>query len=385
MSRAPEDSSERSPASPVIERGRILAYRVFDAGDTIALEQAEKLIGAKRVEMKGTLVEGLVIPVRPLECNMGECTILVPGLGREMKAHATAHVFDYGAVSFLYDIPIDPGTTLEALTPLCDALYDAVELETRGCEHRKSLMARLGSSVEKPHDWAEAETFTIVFVEKLHGVDSDGHRATLAELARSEAVAKLLLGETSDKPLSPAVREDVLKNSFSYLADDLVIVDWNSALVVEPAGSRIVPFVLELATTQLLEFRYYDTLLDRELARVYDHVGKVKVGSRIFRSPYRALMRGVVRRYMELTEFTERVDNAIKSVGDFYLARVYLASMHRFRVPQWRASVEQKLRLIARTYEMLKGEVEVSRAQLLELTVVILILIEVIAAFRGHL
>jgi len=382
VSRDPEDASRRPVRSPVIERGRILAYRVFDAGDTIALDQAEKLIGAKRVEMKGPLVEGLVIPVRPLEVDMGECSVVIPGLGREMKAHASAHVFDYGAVSFLYDIPFEPGTTLEALTPLCDALYDAVELETHGCEHRKSLMARLGESVEKPHDWAEAETFTIVFVEKLDGVDEAGHRATLAELAHSEAVAKLLLGETSEKSLSQAVRDDVLENTFSYLTDDLVIVDWNSALVVEPTGSRIVPFVLELATTQLLEFRYYDGLVDRELARVYEHVEKER--TRVLRSPYRALMRRTLRRYMELTEFTERVDNAIKSVGDFYLARVYLASLRRFRVPQWRESVEQKLRLIARSYELLKGEVEVSRTQLLEIIVIILIFVEVIAALRGH-
>ncbi len=88
---------------------------------------------------------------------------------------------------------------------------------------------------------------------------------------------------------------------------------------------------------------------------------------------------------MDLTEFTERVDNAIKSVGDFYLARVYLAAIRRFRVPEWRESVEAKLSLIARAYELLKGEVEVSRAQLLEVIVVLLILIEVVAALRGHL
>jgi len=45
------------------------------------------------------------------------------------------------------------------------------------------------------------------------------------------------------------------------------------------------------------------------------------------------VVRRVLRRFMELTEFTERVDNAIKSVGDFYLARVYLSAIRRFRVP----------------------------------------------------
>lgn len=367
----------------MIERGRILCYRVFDAGDTIALDAAEKKVGARRVEMGGPLVEGLVIPVRPLEVDVGECTIEFPKLGRTLVAACSAHVFDFGAISFLYDVAIEPGTTLEELTPLCDALYDAPELDAVGLGHRQELMARLGDSIEKPHEWREGESYTITFIEALSGASAGEGRADLAELARSEVVAKLLLGETSEKPLSAATRDVVLKNAFSYLVDDLVIVDWNSAIVVEPSGSRIVPFVLELATSQLLEFRYYDGILEKELTRVYDYVEKAR--PRVIRSPYGALMRQVLRRFMELTEFTERVDNSIKSVGDFYLARVYLSALGRFRVPEWRESVESKLRLVARAYELLKGEVEVSRAQLLEIIIVVLILVEVVAALRGHL
>lgn len=366
----------------MIERGRILCYRVFDAGDTIALDVAEKKLAARRVEMIGPLVEGLVMPVRPLEVHVGECVLQISKVGRVLTADCTARVFEFGAISFLYDIAIEPGTTLEELTPLCDALYDAPELDAQGREHRKALMERLGESIEKPHDWSEGETYTITFIEKLSGAGLEDHRTNIAAFARSERVAKLLLGEISDTPLSAATRDDVLKNAFSYLVDDLVIVDWNSAFVVEPSGSRIVPFVLELATSQLLEFRYYDRLLERELARVYDHVEKVR--PRIIRSPYGALTRQVMRRFMELTEFAERVDNAIKSVGDFYLARVYLSAINRFRVPDWRESVESKLGLVSRAYSLLKGEVEVSRAQLLEIIVVVLILLELIAALRGH-
>ncbi len=361
----------------MIQRGRFLCYRVFDVGDTIALDDVEKMIGARRVDIQGPLVEGLVLAVRPLEVDIGTCTLRIPSLGRDrvLMATCSAHVFDFGAISFMYEIEIEPGTTIEQLTPLCDALYDAPELDTQGRLHRQELVNRFGTSIEKPHDWREAESFTIVFVEQLAG-------ANLADLAKSEKVAKLLLGETSERALSAATRDDVLKNSFSYLVDDLVIVDWNSAFVVEPSGSRVVPFVLELATSQLLEFRYYDGILENELARVYDRVEKSR--PRVFWSPYGALMRKVVRRFMELTEFTERVDNSIKAVGDFYLARVYQAALARFRVPEWRESVESKLGLIARAYELLKGEVEVSRTQLLEVVVVLLIAVELVTALYGR-
>ncbi|MDF2696353.1 MAG: hypothetical protein K0S65_4736 [Labilithrix sp.] len=361
--------------APAVARGSLLAYRVLDAGDTIALDAAEKLVpSAKRVKLGGPLAEGLVIAVPAVEIALASCELVIPGIERPLSATVSARIFHFGVVSVLYEIPIDPGTSLATLTPTCDALYDSPVLDARSVEHFREIVAMLAPSIVKPHDWQDPEGYTIVFIEELAGANVDG-------LAQSETVAKLLLGETSEKPLSPTMRQDILRSAFSYLADDLVIVDWNSALVVEPGGSRAVTHVLELATCQLLEFRYYDGILDRELTRVYGYVDKAP---RIFRSPFRALTRDVLRRFMELTEFTERVDNAIKSVGDVYLARIYIAAINRFRVPEWRESVETKLRLVGRTYELLKGEVEVSRTQLLELTVVILILLEIIAAFQRH-
>jgi len=302
-----EDAVETPSA--VIERGRILCYRVYDVGDTIALDVAERLLGAKRVAVGGPLAFGLVIPVRPLELALDSCVVEIPSVKRLLTATCSAHVFEFGAISLLYDLPIDAGTALETLTPLCDALYDSPELERLGQKHRGELMQRLGASIETPHGWNEAETYTVVFIEKLACTTYAAHRASVAALATSEAVAKLLLGEVSDEPLSPQTRDDVLKNAFSYLVDDLVVIDWNSALVVEPSGSRIVPFVLELATSQLLEFRFYDRLLDRELKTVYDTVETAR--PRVLRSPYGRLVRTVLRRFMELTEFTERVERRL--------------------------------------------------------------------------
>ncbi|MCL2725271.1 MAG: hypothetical protein FWD69_12635 [Polyangiaceae bacterium] len=364
------------PQRVVVERGSILAYRIFDVGATIALDAVEKRVPtARRFETGGPA--GLVIPARPLEIALGACDIVVPFLAARLSGYVTAHVFDFGVVSFVYEISLQPGTTFDELVPLCDALYEAAELDEHGSEHRSDLLRRLGDSVEKPHDWSEAETYTVIFVETL---GEQEQKPSLEVLARSEIVAKLLLGETSQVPLGRAEREDVVRHTFSYLRDDVVVVDWNSALVIEPNGSRIVPFILELATSQLLEFRYYDKLLDIELARLYEHVGKP--GPSMLRSPYRSLTRNVMKRFLELTEFTERIDNTIKVVGDFYLARVYLSAIGRFRVPDWRESVETKLRLVARVYELLKTDVETSRAQFLEIIVIVLILIEVVSALR---
>lgn len=358
----------------VFERGLLLCYRVFDAGETIDLAAAERVLGAHRVEINAPLMEGLVMPTTPIEIELGSRTIELPRLSRTLTAKARARLFDFGAISISFEIPFDQRSSAEALTPLCDALYDAPELDAAGAAERARLLEKLGAAVEKPHDWRECESYTVVFVERVS--------CSFDQLRSADTVAKLLLGETSPEPLSDATRDDILGNAQSYLASDLVIADWNSALVIEPTGSRVVPFVLELATVQLLEFRYYDGLLEAELARLYDYFEKAR--SRMFRSPYNVEMRKAMRRILELTELTERVDNTIKSVGDFYLARVYDAALARFRVPSWRESVESKLRLAARAYELLKDEVEVSRGQLLEVIVVVLIALELLTALRPH-
>ncbi len=63
----------------------------------------------------------------------------------------------------------------------------------------------------------------------------------------------------------------VLRRQISYLADDLVIPIWNAAFVYDTeAGVQAALEIFEFANSQLLQFRYYDDLLDSELARIYD-------------------------------------------------------------------------------------------------------------------
>jgi hypothetical protein len=80
------------------------------------------------------------------------------------------------------------------------------------------------------------------------------------------AIAQLLRGE--QELLSDQEREEVLRHRISYLATDLVVPTWSAAFVFDTdAGAEGILEILELANPQLLEFRYYDRLLDEELER----------------------------------------------------------------------------------------------------------------------
>lgn len=368
-------------SNATIQKGRVLSYRIFDVASELALDVAERKLagqkGGRRVRLgKEGEPEVMVFTSRPLEVGLGKRSVQLQA--RELEADLVARVFEYGAISILFDFVIDPGTTFEALTPLCDELYDSPALEALGRQEMAGLLAALGEAAESPRVWQGFETYTIVFVEQLEGAPA------LAELRTSDALARLLLGEQSNKPLHKDRRKDVLGTALSYFEDDLAIIDWNSAFVLEPGGSREIPHVLEFATSQLLEHRYYDSILDAELLRIHDEVARTRGRWLLFRSPYGALARDVLRRLVELWEFTERVDNALKVIGDFYHAHVYQAAVKRFRIPAWQASLAEKQDLVRHAYELLKGDVDIQRSTVMEVVILLLILIEVVNAFVGH-
>jgi hypothetical protein len=375
--------------SLVVRRGRILCYRVLDIGDEVRLDDAERIISkgdedARRLKLSRAGSLALVFKSPPLDVALGSRTLPVAPGGGLLELSVSARVFEYGNVSVRFELVIPPGTRLTDLTPLCDDLYESEVLSEEARKDSVTLVQRLGASVIKPHTWADVETYAVIFVEELEG------HPPAAEVLEGDDVPKLLLGEKSARALAPSQRAEMLRHAYSYLDDDLVLIDWDSAFVLEPSGSRDVPDVLEMGAGQLQGTRYYDQLMDRELARIYDDVeeaGRAGLG-RLLWSPYDRVAREVHERWLDMTEVTERVETSIKIVGDFYLARVYRGALDRFRVPEWQKAVYRKQALIAQVYALLKGQIDTRRSMLLELTIVLLIVFEILMALivkpTGH-
>jgi hypothetical protein len=175
------------------------------------------------------------------------------------------------------------------------------------------------------------------------------------------------------------VRNPILDNVHAYSDRDLAVVDWNSALLVEPEGSRDVADILEFATTHLMEFRYFDDLLDERLERLYDSLERRRSVWSFFRNDYERLSREAGSLYLEFSDYVERVDNSVKFVGDFYLATIFRSAVRRFNLPEWEKSLNRKMNALARISEMLQTEVNARRSHWLEVIVVVLILVELIS------
>jgi len=370
-----------APGELIFEKAHILCYRIFDIAEELDLERVRQLLSedTRRLKLSRENSQYLELPNPPIAYELGKRTLqLRSGV---VSVDATARLFDHGAVSIILKVPVPPHTELAALTELADDLYDSRFVELLSHDLVEGVRKTIVSASQDPHLWDQSESYTVIYAETIAGQPSAEEL-----LQRDGALARLLLGETKTVPLARREVEAVTQGRFSYTEADLVIVDWNSAFVYEPSGSNDIPDILEIANAQLLEFRYYDDRLDEHIARIYDEVQSKRRGwATILRSPYRALARETLATLVDLSEFVERVDNSLKIIGDFYLAKVYESAIKRMRVPVWQATVTRKQQLLAQTYNLLKGEVDTDRALSLEATIVILIVSELLFAFLNVL
>jgi hypothetical protein len=87
---------------------------------------------------------------------------------------------------------------------------------------------------------------------------------------------------------------------------------------------------------------------------------------------------------LDVTELTERADNAIKFLSDMFSARLYRLAASKVGVPDYKNLVQKKLDTAEDLYRFMVDQFHQSRAFVLELMVVIILIIDLIYLFRGY-
>ena len=185
-----------------------------------------------------------------------------------------------------------------------------------------------------------------------------------------------LLTETAAEKLSEAQVNEVLRVQRSFENTDLVVIDWDAALVVDLTGYvDDVLYALELANLQLEEFRVMDQRLDKYLDRAYEDLEHRSLT--LFGAANKTL-RHLRRFRVDVAKLTDEVTHITKFFGDWYLARIYLGARDRFYLDQWRASVEQRLAQLDKLYSVAHAEVNEQRMLWLEIIIVIFFALDLV-------
>ncbi len=370
-------------AELVVASGQIVALRLFDVAYAIDLRKVEELWASHadgrtaRSRLSATPSKAMAFGVPPVAVTLDAITLALAS--GPVEAIVTARFYEFGAVTLALRVAA-ADRTWTAFAQLMNAVQDEVGIGASDAPWDailEQLRGVVGRALVRPHTSALQEDYLLAVV---HAFDT---RPTSAELLDRIDLVPLLSGEL--RPLSDGARTELLRQRFSYYADDLVVLTWDRAFIYEPRGDSDVADVLEVANAQLLEMRYYDELLDDELPRMYDRVEDTRRVGNIFAARrYSELAHRLYALVAEVTELTEKVDNALQVTEDVYLARIYTAALELFRVRTVSAAVDRKLAIIRDTYAALYDEASSVRSEVMEVAIIVLILIEVGLAVLRH-
>lgn len=360
-------------------KGEAIVFHLFDVGGTLDLAALDKALagrGPRRPPSVGKGTPAYVEFPRPLVLDLE--SVNVEGPNGLVAAKASIHFFPVGAVSVRIRVPLE----VESMARL--ETWGAVRVLIEGKSFAWEQASRLLLERERPvWDACVRERYTTQIIHEsytvfaFHDVGEDAEKY----LQRNEReVAGLLKGEDGSRLHEREVKE-ALKKWFSYYHDDVVVIDWDAALILDPdADYEDTLFVLEITNLQLLEFRAYDDYLDDAVARAYDDLERLFRRPSIFRNARKAVHNLSFIR-MEIAELADDVDNITKFLGDWFLARIHQAAQEKFHLADWRSSVDEKLGILNTLYVFANEESDSLRMITLELLIVLLFVLDLAILF----
>jgi hypothetical protein len=350
--------------------GEVVYLYAFDVANEIATKKIQDVLASRPFPFKiqthralpkdVPLYKPLAIEPRALSATLG---------GRPMNL--LVRVYEVGVVSIVirasfaaqgleelrqfHNPTLDDGSTVDAV---------ARQLCTEICSGLRDVLV-------EPSPPSEPEAYTVFCLTNLETETNTGQWLT----QHRQAVAELL----TDAPpggLSELQIGEVLRIWRSYSNTDLVVIDWEAALVVEFGGYvDDVLYVVELANLQLEEYRVIDRRLDQYLDRAYDDLKRRRFG---LLGTYSDTL-GTLRLFrVDVAKLNDEVTHISKFFGDWYLARIYLGAAERFYLNQWRRSVEDRLGQLDQLYNVVNVDINNRRMVWLEVLVVIFFAIDLI-------
>jgi hypothetical protein len=284
-----------------------------------------------------------------------------------------------GAISITMRVPFDV-EQIEDLVGYHDLRFSNGSLHDEVRRLAEEVRRELAPHYIRPvAHLADEEAYTVFCIESpLTAPDGAAINAEQWWRANRRSVASLLTQEPDVDHLSKQEAEESTGRYLSYYEHDLVVMDWDAALVIdEPQNFDETLYVLELANLQLAELEAYDRILDNSLERSYRDLASRPVRGR------RSLLRELRELRIDLARFNDELSNITKFFGDWHLARIYENISARFHLADWHKTLDRKLQTLDDLYELLNHDRINNWMLILEVTIVFLFVIDLVILFLG--
>jgi hypothetical protein len=350
--------------------GEVIYLFAFDVGNEIVSARIGPILGQPptRLDIRRDHTSPRDVPLHQPVCI--EARSALTAGGRPIRVQI--RVFEVGVISLLLRLEVQ-SESLSALRQYHRlSLDDGREIEAAAQDLCAQIVRELGHAIVKPAPSTIPEAYTVFALSDL-----GGPRDVPSWVAGQQGTVAGLLSDVDPERLAESQVAEVLRHRQSFEKTDLVIVDWDAALVVDLCGYvDDVLYVLELANMQLEEFRVMDAALDRQLTKAYGLLEKLP---RFLVARPMAGLRYLRELSVDLTKLADEVTHTSKFLGDWYLARVYLSARERFHLEEWRSSVSLRLRQLNELYSVVRAEVNERRMIWLEVMIVVFFAIDLLA------
>lgn len=283
-------------------------------------------------------------------------------------------LFPVGAISITVRVPF-ACEHVEELVNFHDLQLQECALYEDVRSLAQQVITELQGHLIRPHAQLPEEEAYTVFCIASPVVSTTGEpmKAEQWFQAHRRQIAALLTQEEKMERLSKQEAEESTARYLSYYDNDIVVIDWDAALLVdEPKDFAEAIYIMELANLQLAELEAYDRLLDDVLERSYRDLAGRSI------RPRRDTMRDLRDIRIDMARFNDELSNTTKFFGDWHLARIYEKISARFHLADWHRNIDGKLKTLDDLYQLLKHDQNNRMMLWLEITIVLLFIIDLV-------
>jgi hypothetical protein len=380
MKPPPTDAQLANASPPRQYSGEVVYLLAFD----VAYEMTRQAIG----ELLGRPVEQFAVDAnrrsprhlffyRPQQVRLAPLERVGPH--GPVNAQVVIKFLPVGAISIAVHVPFTV-TRLEDLIVYHDLQFRQTSLHAEACRIAEETRQALQPYLIRPFpQLSEEEAYTVFCLESPLSDETGAPLAALPWLqANRRQIAALLTQEPDITRLSAQESDESTDRYLSYYEQDLVVIDWDAALILDDKSHfEETLYVMELANLQLAELEAYDRLLDNSLERAYRDL---KQRSARGRTDILAELREI---RVDLTRLSDELSNITKFFGDWHLARIYQSISARFHLSDWHRTIGEKLQTLDNLYQLLQHDRNNQLMLILEITIVLLFVIDLIMLFLG--
>lgn len=293
-----------------------------------------------------------------------------------VRVHRTIKLLPIGAISITVHVPFEVKSLVE-LVPFHDLQFSNGSLHDEVKRLAEQVRNELRPYYIRPVEpLGEEEAYTVFCFQPPANPGEDFRAEDWLACHRRE-VASLITQEHDVQQLSDQEVEESTGRFLSYYRRDLAVVDWDAAVIVDDARKfEETLFIMELANVQLAELEAYDRLLDDALERSYRDLARLPA-----QRPPKVVMQDLKEIRVDMARLSDELSNISKFFGDWHLSRIYQALSARFHLAEWHRTIDEKLKTLDDLYQLLKIDQNNRMMLILEATIVLLFIIDLVMLF----